>query len=128
MVGSGPLWSAVWSTGGVLASGVLAGNSATCATLAPACNASPSKPQRYSLRIASLPCRCTRRLLRRAICVFDLPLQAGDGRSEEHTSELQSLMRISYAVFCLKKQNTNHHNLLVVKYSHLLILNYNIIT
>src|SRR3546814_4392483 len=32
-------------------------------------------------------------------------LQAGfDNRSEEHTSELQSLMRISYAVFCLKKQ------------------------
>src|SRR3546814_2604440 len=32
--------------------------------------------------------------------VFDRP------RSEEHTSELQSLMRISYAVFCLKKKNT----------------------
>src|SRR3546814_4599480 len=35
--------------------------------------------------------------------------QVGDhfisGRSEEHTSELQSLMRISYAVFCLKKKN-----------------------
>src|SRR3546814_1845711 len=30
---------------------------------------------------------------------------AGEGRSEEHTSELQSLMRISYAVFCLKKKN-----------------------
>src|SRR3546814_2059163 len=30
---------------------------------------------------------------------------AGSGRSEEHTSELQSLMRISYAVFCLKKKN-----------------------
>src|SRR3546814_6060479 len=29
------------------------------------------------------------------------------GRSEEHTSELQSLMRNSYAVFCLKKKNTN---------------------
>src|SRR3546814_4721435 len=29
------------------------------------------------------------------------------GRSEEHTSELQSLMRISYAVFCLQKKNTN---------------------
>src|SRR3546814_4090320 len=29
-----------------------------------------------------------------------------DRRSEEHTSELQSLMRISYAVFCLKKQKT----------------------
>src|SRR3546814_7387924 len=32
-------------------------------------------------------------------------------RSEEHTSELQSLMRISYAVFCLKKKNTHKtHN------------------
>src|SRR3546814_6749482 len=31
----------------------------------------------------------------------------GDGRSEEHTSELQSLMRTSYAVFCLKKK-TSH--------------------
>src|SRR3546814_1038528 len=30
-------------------------------------------------------------------------------RSEEHTSELQSLMRISYAVFCLKKNNTTYH-------------------
>src|SRR3546814_8629416 len=30
-------------------------------------------------------------------------------RSEEHTSELQSLMRISYAVFCLKKKNTTNH-------------------
>src|SRR3546814_5800431 len=32
----------------------------------------------------------------------------GAKRSEEHTSELQSLMRISYAVFCLKKKNTQH--------------------
>src|SRR3546814_5681747 len=31
-------------------------------------------------------------------------------RSEEHTSELQSLMRISYAVFCLKKKTTNHNS------------------
>src|SRR3546814_4978781 len=31
-------------------------------------------------------------------------------RSEEHTSELQSLMRISYAVFCLKKHNKNINN------------------
>src|SRR3546814_8965704 len=31
------------------------------------------------------------------------------GRSEEHTSELQSLMRISYAVFCLKKKTTILH-------------------
>src|SRR3546814_5698494 len=33
-----------------------------------------------------------------------LPSRELDGRSEEHTSELQSLMRISYAVFCLKKK------------------------
>src|SRR3546814_7598585 len=32
---------------------------------------------------------------------------AADARSEEHTSELQSLMRISYAVFCLKKKKIN---------------------
>src|SRR3546814_9930811 len=32
-------------------------------------------------------------------------------RSEEHTSELQSLMRISYAVFCLKKKQTNNSNI-----------------
>src|SRR3546814_4761487 len=32
------------------------------------------------------------------------------GRSEEHTSELQSLMRISYAVFCLKKKKNNKRN------------------
>src|SRR3546814_2588397 len=34
-------------------------------------------------------------------------------RSEEHTSELQSLMRISYAVFCLKKKKHNH-----TRYAH----------
>src|SRR3546814_4439353 len=44
---------------------------------------------------------------------IDVDLRAGDQgqqhlvRSEEHTSELQSLMRISYAVFCLKKKKTN---------------------
>src|SRR3546814_4696632 len=32
-----------------------------------------------------------------------------DHRSEEHTSELQSLMRISYAVFCLKKKKRTHN-------------------
>src|SRR3546814_4698495 len=34
-----------------------------------------------------------------------------DARSEEHTSELQSLMRISYAVFCLKKKKTEKSNI-----------------
>src|SRR3546814_5432665 len=41
----------------------------------------------------------------------DLPRRVGEQifgqRSEEHTSELQSLMRSSYAVFCLKKKKTN---------------------
>src|SRR3546814_3179734 len=36
-----------------------------------------------------------------------IELAAQLGRSEEHTSELQSLMRISYAVFCLKKKKQN---------------------
>src|SRR3546814_3672256 len=36
--------------------------------------------------------------------------RTGPARSEEHTSELQSLMRISYAVFCWKKKNNKHTN------------------
>src|SRR3546814_8177772 len=40
----------------------------------------------------------------RNLAVGDVGMIAHD-RSEEHTSELQSLMRISYAVFCLKKKN-----------------------
>src|SRR3546814_6197821 len=39
--------------------------------------------------------------------IFNLQLT----RSEEHTSELQSLMRISYAVFCLKKKNTENQKI-----------------
>src|SRR3546814_7675668 len=47
---------------------------------------------------------CNRR--EAAAYLADVESRAGDGRSEEHTSELQSLMRISYAVFCLKKKKT----------------------
>src|SRR3546814_944310 len=39
------------------------------------------------------------------------PVAERVGRSEEHTSELQSLMRISYAVFCLKKKKTKKRKL-----------------
>src|SRR3546814_7023812 len=42
---------------------------------------------------------------------------AGDNRSEEHTSELQSLMRISYAVFCLKKKNTTTYTYTLTLYT-----------
>src|SRR3546814_953298 len=50
-------------------------------------------------------------LLARLEQPMDVAVQI-DVRSEEHTSELQSLMRISYAVFCLKKKNINkfYHN------------------
>src|SRR3546814_3655199 len=59
-------------------------------------------------------------LVDQAIAVEHDPQAAGDAdgghrpadpaRSEEHTSELQSLMRISYAVFCLKKKQTHHRS------------------
>src|SRR3546814_4348225 len=39
-------------------------------------------------------------------------------RSEEHTSELQSLMRISYAVFCLKKKNTQNNKATHIEHKH----------
>src|SRR3546814_6328495 len=45
-----------------------------------------------------------KRLVDRADPLTVTCLELGAGRSEEHTSELQSLMRISYAVFCLKKK------------------------
>src|SRR3546814_6919496 len=45
-----------------------------------------------------------RTLLRGAV-----EIRVGRDRSEEHTSELQSLMRISYAVFCLKKKKKNKY-------------------
>src|SRR3546814_9560847 len=54
---------------------------------------------------------------------FGSPVEAslprGEIRSEEHTSELQSLMRISYAVFCLKKKNT--HNIYMTNKKHITI-------
>src|SRR3546814_10130238 len=61
---------------------------------------------------------------------FVLDTHAGAGsydRSEEHTSELQSLMRISYAVFCLKKKNIKTQNTLThqnhkpIKIIHIII-------
>src|SRR3546814_2174700 len=48
-----------------------------------------------------------------SVAILDVLQYLRAPRSEEHTSELQSLMRISYAVFCLKKKNTTadmtHH-------------------
>src|SRR3546814_7159862 len=50
--------------------------------------------------ISSRPSRCS-------TSAVQLSTQSPSLRSEEHTSELQSLMRLSYAVFCLKKKNKN---------------------
>src|SRR3546814_5363900 len=50
--------------------------------------------------------------------VADPEHAAGAGRSEEHTSELQSLMRISYAVFCLKKKNKKKDNKTFIQIEH----------
>src|SRR3546814_12428797 len=49
--------------------------------------------------------RLANRVLRIVWAVVRFSMQGSRSRSEEHTSELQSLMRISYAVFCLKKKN-----------------------
>src|SRR3546814_5807534 len=49
---------------------------------------------------------------------FTIPILSSVNRSEEHTSELQSLMPISYSVFCMKKQPTQ-----LILNTHLLIRN-----
>src|SRR3546814_3216016 len=70
----------------------------------------------FPTRTLPTPSRPTRAAFARHICAeveSDLETSgekmSAAGRSEEHTSELQSLMRISYAVFCLKKKNTTRH-------------------
>src|SRR3546814_2561356 len=56
---------------------------------------------------------CSARSIEIASTTLSASSRRGDesvmARSEEHTSELQSLMRISYAVFCLKKKKKQHH-------------------
>src|SRR3546814_1573958 len=59
----------------------------------------------HARRRVERPPRDDRRLARKAK-LGDVERKAVTGRSEEHTSELQSLMRLSYAVFCLKKKDT----------------------
>src|SRR3546814_8013151 len=50
------------------------------------------------------------------------PLVLGEPRSEEHTSELQSLMRISYDVFCLKKKTNSHYHTSICNYHEVKIV------
>src|SRR3546814_6158662 len=60
-------------------------------------------PQRYPADSTVKPAHAAA-----TICPIGLPALL---RSEEHTSELQSLMRTSYAVFCLKKKKTTHNQI-----------------
>src|SRR3546814_1056203 len=60
----------------------------------------------YTTLFRSVPVPARRRADRTARDESRRRARNAAGRSEEHTSELQSLMRISYAVFCLKKKNT----------------------
>src|SRR3546814_9661089 len=60
---------------------------------------------------AALPTQSVRSETQIAFQQFSTPAPIGFlARSEEHTSELQSLMRISYAVFCLKKKKNTYHS------------------
>src|SRR3546814_3907585 len=62
-----------------------------------------NKRQQRMLRAEGVPQR-KGRAEGEILCAVDRVVGAAIARSEEHTSELQSLMRISYAVFCLKKK------------------------
>src|SRR3546814_6270053 len=67
----------------------------------------PAMQQTSNSSVLTLRSRNSSKVCARTILLIKEPYSH---RSEEHTSELQSLMRISYAVFCLKKkkQNTQH--------------------
>src|SRR3546814_1882698 len=77
-------------------------------------------------RWRSIPASASRKLSRAAALYSKQVFERQQSRSEEHTSELQSLLRISYAVFCLKKKNKNnspnHHDPLHTQYSSTLNL------
>src|SRR3546814_19160413 len=73
----------------------------------------PPRPPRSAVRTARRSCRTSptrssRRTSRPTRPSRKTRSRPSPSRSEEHTSELQSLMRISYAVFCLKKKNIHH--------------------
>src|SRR3546814_10169942 len=76
----------------------------------------PAARRTHSLRVVALVVAAAVLLVSMAVAlgvgavhvpVDDVLAVVGRRRSEEHTSELQSLMRISYAVFCLKKKKLN---------------------
>src|SRR3546814_6618246 len=73
-----------------------------------------TRPDRCMSAIAAAPCSAMRWP----------PCCRKPARSEEHTSELQSLMRISYAVFCLKKKNNREKKYYICKKTKRLYTHY----
>src|SRR3546814_8591115 len=69
------------------------------------CVSCPHRPRTGTLNLATSHIAC---VLRIHLAPHRLAIHLIVERSEEHTSELQSLMRISYAVFCLKKKKDTH--------------------
>src|SRR3546814_4619440 len=76
--------------------------------LAPAADVGERLIERLCRRPHRYACVHAVRGLHRKLQVLELERRRKAARSEEHTSELQSLMRISYAVFCLIKKKTPH--------------------
>src|SRR3546814_9862855 len=89
------------------------GSPRRCAAAATSAGAQPVKAAEETAPARPIP-RQSNRLAKSAVHGHTAPewcRSTSSNRSEEHTSELQSLMRNSYAVFCLKKktQQTNNH-------------------
>src|SRR3546814_9951694 len=87
---------------GLARRGIGRGDHASSPTTATAKSVVPSGPPTSRVRCAGSP--------RMASTAASIRAAASRSRSEEHTSELQSLMRISYAVFCLKKKNNSNEH------------------
>src|SRR3546814_7765005 len=73
----------------------------------------PHLPNWRNLNIASVLMLVALAVIYIYVVTGMLGFSIGIARSEEHTSELQSLMRISYAVFCLKQKKKHHKQVLV---------------
>src|SRR3546814_1063029 len=82
--------------------------SRTAADRVERCRARPPQPPPHPARTPA-PARSWQAAPKRRPAIRRSPASATRTEIGEHTSELQSLMRISYAVFCLKKKNTQHH-------------------
>src|SRR3546814_2951990 len=82
----------------------------------PAADAGRRPPELMTTREVADYLRLKERKVYDLVAGGEIPVSRATGklltgiRSEEHTSELQSLMRISYAVFCLKKENQKYMN------------------